>query len=577
MREIFARFAARPLIAAELAAASLFANVLALASPLFVIQVLNRYVAHGVDTTLATLTAGVVVAVLFELGFRHVRLALASAVNAPIDRRVADGAFQLLSGAKTAAIEQLSPGVRREVMSGTDTLQSAYSAPNVAAILDVPFALVFVGAIYLLSPMLAVMTGVFIAAVFLMTIGVLFAARGLTRELSQASARRNGLIAGAIGAADTVRAFNGASFLRRLWAEEALGAGALQRRIMARQGLLQSLTQSAQALLGVGVIAIGATLVVGGKLDVGSLMGVNILAARALGPFARLAQLVEGFAKARQAAANLREFTRLPQERSEGPRLSEYKGGLELKDVGFTHPGATTPLFEHLSFVLAPGSILVVTGGNGTGKTTLARLLVKLLDPSRGQILVDGVDLAQLTPGWWRNQVIYMPQEPRFLNACIKDNLLAFKPSLDEAGIARLIDAAGLRQFINQTPAGIELAIQNNGDSLPVGIRRRLALARALATDGMLAVLDEPTEGLDRDGAAALYRVMNALGDRGRTIVAFSHDPYILKGAKRVIDLNVKPVPRVLDVAQMTEALRDKAGARAGGVPDGPFKEAAQS
>ncbi|HAQ32806.1 MAG TPA: ABC transporter, partial [Rhodospirillaceae bacterium] len=135
MKELFARLAARPLIAVELVAASFFANLLALASPLFVIQVLNRYVAYGVDATLATLTAGVVIAIVLEFAFRQLRLKLAAGVNAGKDVALSAAAFDVLIGAKAAALDRLPPGLQREVVSATDSIQTAYSPVNVAAVL----------------------------------------------------------------------------------------------------------------------------------------------------------------------------------------------------------------------------------------------------------------------------------------------------------------------------------------------------------------------------------------------------------------------------------------------------------
>ena len=293
---------------------------------------------------------------------------------------------------------------------------------------------------------------------------------------------------------------------------------------------------------------------IAGELDVGAMIGANILAARALGPIVRLAQMGESFAKARQSLDMFREFVKIPQERLEGSALREYKGGLQFKDIGFGFPKSSTPLFESLSLNLEPGSILVVVGANGSGKTTLARLIVGLIEPRRGHILVDGVDLAQVVPEWWRKQIVYLPQEPRFLSASMRDNLLAFNPDLDDAGIGRLVDAPGLRRFIDESPEGIDSMLVGNGENLSLGVRRRLALARALATDGMLAVLDEPTEGLDVAGRKQFYVVMNDLASRGCSIVAFTDDPNIMKGVRFVLDLNTKPVPRLVDQTMGAEA-----------------------
>lgn len=548
MKELLARIFSRPFLATELIAASLFANLLALASPIFVIQVLNRYVAYGVDSTLVTLTVGVVLAVLFEFGFRQVRLRMARAVSAPYDTRFAHGAFDVLTGAKTAAAGQLPAGVRREVLAGSDVVQGAYGASNVAAVLDVPFALLFVGALFLLSPVLAVIVILFIATAFIVSLILLAALRGPTRDLALASSRRAGLLDTAINASDTLRAFNAVGFVRDLWGKEAGGIQWLRGRIMARQGTVQSLSQGIQGLMGVAIITAAAILVVRGELNVGAMIGANILAARALGPISRLAQMGETLAKARQSTEMYREFIKLPQERVDGAGLSDYRGGLEIKDLAFLFSGTKRPLFESLNLTLEPGTVMVGSGSNGAGKTTLARLLVGLLEPTRGQILADGLDVAQMAPEWWRRQVAYMPQEPKFLNASLRENLTAVNPDLDDGGITRLIEMAGLRSFIEQSPDGLDMVISGNGENLSLGIRRRLALARALAHDGHLVVFDEPTEGLDREGCQRVYAIMNELAKRRRTIIVFSHDPRIIKGARYVLDLNSKPIPKVLVV-----------------------------
>jgi len=172
-------------------AASLFANVLALASPIFVIQVLNRYVAHGVDATLATLTAGVAIAIALELAFRHLRMRIAASVNASYDRAVAQGAFGTLITAKSAAIEQLPPGIRQEMVAGAEKLQAAYNATNICTVLDVPFALLFIGVLYLLNPSIAIVVSCFVAFGFLVSVITLATLRKPSREMQMTGGGAN--------------------------------------------------------------------------------------------------------------------------------------------------------------------------------------------------------------------------------------------------------------------------------------------------------------------------------------------------------------------------------------------------
>ncbi len=546
MKELLARLKSRPAIFSEMIAASLLANILALATPLFVIQVLNRYIAHGVDATLATLAIGTVIAILLEFGFRQVRLRLAANVNAPFNRELTNSAFAVLTGAKSAAGEAMAPGLRQQIVSGADTIQTTYAAPNVAALFDVPFVLIFVAVLFLLSPTLAVIVAVFLVVVFAVALMTMATLRAPTRDMLTSGGRRGTLISAAITAADTVRAFNAQNFINRQWRNESALFQKLYRIVMGRQGVVQTLSISAQGLMSVAVIATGAILVVQGRMDVGSMIGANILAARALGPLIKLAQMSESFVKARQSLALLHEFSKVPRERTEGSALGEYSGALEFQDLGFAHAGQRTPLFESMSLKLEPKALLVIAGSNGAGKTTLARLIVGLLEPTRGKILANGVDLAQIVPEWWRKQIVYLPQEPGFLNATIRDNLLTGNPDLDDGALNDLAHAAGLKSFIDQSPEGFDTPLTANGANLSLGVRRRLALARALATDGMLVVIDDPTEGLDTEGAQLVIETINKLAKRGRTIVVFSHNPQILAAAPQYVDLNSKPVPKLV-------------------------------
>ncbi len=550
MKELFRRLMHHPWLASEIAVASLFANILALASPLFVIQVLNRYIAHGVDATLATLASGTLLAIFLELLFRQIRIRLARDISIDADFEVATGGFGLLIKARAGSLERIPQGQRRQLVGAAAAVEAAYGAGNIAAVYDGPFALLFLGVLFLLNPLLSGIVTAFLLVVFVIGVIGAMSVQGPNRRLIQAGGNANALITTAAEHIDTVRAFNAGETLHQEWRTQTGATQRLRAWIEARQSLVQTLTQTATAVMGLLVVATGARLVVSGEIDVGIMIGANILATRALMPVSRFSQLGGVFARAAQSLDLIREFTRLPLEPDSGSSIESFSGAIEFKDLSFSYPGASTPLFESLSLSIEPGSVIVITGGNGAGKTTLARLLAGIVDPVRGQILVDGLDLRQVAPEWWRRQIVYLPQEPALLDASIGDNLKIANPSMTDEALFQVIAATGLNRYIDQSPAGLETPITDNGRNLSLGIRRRMALARALGTDGGLAILDEPTEGLDKEGIACVYAAMKDLASRGRTIIAISHDPKLVKGAHLVIDLDRKPVPRIIERPQ---------------------------
>lgn len=556
MNELFRRLTLNPALSIEIGVASLFANVLALATPLFVIQVLNRYVAQGVDATLLTLTVGAVLAILFEFLFRQIRISLARGVSEKSNAEISLAGYGVLLKSKAVVLDRIPIGQRQQIMASTQKAETAYSAANIATLFDVPFSLLFVGVLYLLSPVLAGIVCLFMATVyFLGWIGARHQQR-LSHQIMKETSASNMLVSTAAGHIDTVRGFNASGFLFGAWNAVLAKTAELNRSGESSRNLNTTLSQSAAALMSIVIVATGAVLVVAGTLDVGTMIGANILAARALSPVVRLSQLGVVFANASESLKQLKEFGSIPQESPTGSAKPNYTGRIELKDVAFAWPASTTPLFESLSVDLTPGSITAVCGANGTGKTTLARVLTGILDPGRGQILVDGLDLQQASLEWWRSQIAYLPQEPTLLNTSLRENILMGNPDAGAEALAQVIQAAGLRTYLDESPDGLETLVSNNGASLSLGIRRRVALARALVGGCKVAIFDEPTDGLDREGIASVYAVMSDLAARGSTIIAISHDPRLIKGARQVIDLNIKPAPRITARPQSLDKLK---------------------
>jgi len=545
MKELWQRLMMSPGLTAELVVASLFINVLALAQPLFVMQVLNRYVAHGVDATLATLCAGVIIALGLEFAFRQARLKLARGVSVLPDEKIAIDGYSVLTMAKTGAVEQSPPETRREMVNGAQAIETAYNANNITTVLDVPFALIFVFALYLLEPTLAYVVVAFLILVFAAGVIGAMSMQKMTAEVQQASSLGSALVSTASREGDTIRCFNAGDFLRSAWRDHIYHIQTLRRVVTHRQGLIQTFSQSSNGFLGVAVITTGALLVTAGLLDVGVMIGANIMAARALQPISKFSQLGASFAKAKQSLELFKKVMQAPLEPTSGSALREFSGAIELRDIAFGYQGAPMPIFESLNLKLEPGSVLVVTGANGSGKTTFARLIMGLLEPARGQVLVDGLDLKQVAPEWWRRQVIYLPQEPALLNATIRENLTINTPEIDDSELNQIVDQCGLRRFLDESAEGYDTQVVENGWRLAEGIRRRIALARALATRGMLVVIDEPTESLDAEGAKAVHQILGALAKGGRTIIIMSHDGSIVKGPHGVLDLNEKPTPKL--------------------------------
>jgi ATP-binding cassette subfamily C protein LapB len=547
MKELLRRLSLCPRIAWEILAASFLYNLMSLASSIYVILVLNRYIGYGFEGTLYTLTLGVLIASGLGFAFGEVRSRLCGVVSQGPDEDLGERTLSALARARLVDLNRLPVGRHQEMLGALQQVQGAFASANIAAALDAPFTMLFLFAIALIHPWLMLITFLAICFTGFFTLCGLRKGEADGLKFQQETQSHRNLLSSAVSGAETVRAFLGGEFLRRTWRKQVDALNDL-REIMEKRRLKSRLrTESVTVLLRVFIYAFGAMLAVSGDISVGGLIGASILSGKVLQMGSSFFQAYLTTRRGEQALVRLGELHSLPLEPLSGAALREFSGRLEFRDVGFAYSGTTSPLFESLSLVLAPGSVMCVTGFNGAGKSTFCKVAAGLLEPGRGQVLADGVELRQLAPDWWRRQVLYLPQEPSFLNTTIRENITLADPAPESTAsqerLNQVVRAAALRRFLDTSRQGLDMPVTEGGKALPLGIRRRIALARALMNPGRLVVFDDPTEGLDSEGCLAVYGILNALAKAGHTIIVATADHSIIKGAALVLDMNVKPTP----------------------------------
>ncbi|MBF0339816.1 MAG: ATP-binding cassette domain-containing protein [Magnetococcales bacterium] len=542
MRSLFTRLHAQGRLALDLWLASLVIHVLALVSSVYSIQVMNRYTALGLDGTLVTLTSGALLAVLMEYLLRQSRFHLAQWFCQTFTRELHDRTVVAFATVRHSFLEQWPPGQRQETLTGLGAISQAFSGANLSILLDAPFALLYLLVIGVISPMLALLTLSITALVIIATLYLQRKMRPLAADMAQETAAGSGLLHFLATASESVRMFHCFSWLQPRFQEAFDRMTSLRQQASGVQAVSQHLNQSAATLSIILLYAAGAYEVVHGHLDVGSLIGCSILASRAFGNLGRLAQLSEPFEKARQSLERIDALSRLPVESQQGVVPRQLSGGIELENLSFAYPGQPMPVLDGVQLTLAPGQVLAVVGDNGRGKTTMARLLTGLLEPDRGQIRVDGMDLRHLVPEWWRRQILYLPQEPLFFDGTLRENLTVLAPHTEDAQVLALCQRLQLGSFLDTTPLGLATAVRGSGATLPLGVRRRLALVRAMLGGGRVAILDEPTEGIDASGCQAVARLLNEWVAQGLTVIVMTREEFIIRSAHVVLDLHARPL-----------------------------------
>jgi ABC-type multidrug transport system fused ATPase/permease subunit len=396
---------------------------------------------------------------------------------------------------------------------------------------------VFAGLLFYLRWDLAVLS-LAVAPIFLVA-GRRFARlrRAAAREIRRRTGAMSSVVEESFSNVQLVQAYNRQATEVERFRREGQGnlaAELASTRVKAVYGPLVEIVELAGALLIVGV---GTWEISRGWLTLGGLLAFIALLTQLYRPVRGLGRLDHGISSAVASAERIIEL--LDQEpgvveTAAARPLGRARGSVEFDAVSFRYPQAHADAVDEVSFGVEPGQMLAIVGPSGAAKSTLAKLLLRFYDPTRGAVLLDGIDLRQLTLESLREQIAVVFQETLVFDASIGDNIAYGRPSARPREVAAAAEAAALTPFLESLPDGLGTVVGQKGRRLSGGQRQRIAIARAFLRDAPVLLLDEPTTGLDPESAAQVTDPLHRLAD-GRTTIVISHDLALARHATQIL------------------------------------------
>jgi ATP-binding cassette subfamily C protein LapB len=568
----------------EVLVLSFCVNLLALAVPVFVLQVYDRVVFHAGLSTLQGLVIGMAVVIGFDFVMRQTRARILQIVALRADVEVGRRLFDKLMSLPLAALENRPASHWHALFRDVEVVRNTVSGASAVLVADLPFVLLFLGLTFVIAASIAWIL-LLILPLFLFIAwrsGASVAAA--SRAERDAGLSRDRLISELIQGRTTVKALALDAAMRPLWEERH--ALAIERAVTrgARADSYTALGTSLTMLTTVALTAVGALAIINQELTIGALIATNILSGRLLGPLNQLVGTWRNYAGFRQSIERLGHTFALPSERLHSEiTLPRPRGDIALEDVSFAYGADARPVIDNLRFEIACPGVYGVIGPNGSGKTTLLKLLQGLYTPSAGRVLLDGADITQFTRSELAGWVGYVPQECVLFAGSIRDNITHRKPDSSDDEIVAAATAAGVHRFIVELPDGYATDVGEAGRRLSAGQRQRIAVARALIGDPPALLLDEPSANLDRQAEHDLRETIVRLG-KERTVVLVTHGPLLLAICDKLIVLDhgrialVGPaadvLPRLLGRGRTTAANRPPAAAAAASFAFAPAQAA---
>lgn len=511
---------------------SVVVNLLMLTVPIYLFQLSDRVLTSRSIDTLLMLT---LIAVAF-LG----ALSLVDIFRRQMLGALATRMETLLGGPLLAAAisgPQAADGGAIQTIRSLHQVRNFISSPVMLLLFDAPLAPLYFAAVFLINAQLGVVA--LVAGAVLVVIAILNQ-RATSETLARAGAHATKADASVEALSRNAQVINAMGMLHESilhWGREHARALASQSGALNANFWISGASKFFRLLTQVAVLGWGAFLALEGHITGGMMIAASIIASRALQPLEGMIEGWRSVVQTRTAYARVVAAIEAFQNEKVRLRLPRPEGRIVADRLLYIPPGRKEPVLNGVSFALKPGESLAIVGPSGSGKSTLARMLVGCLNPTAGNVRLDGTELRNWDRRLFGTYTGYLPQEVELFPGTIRENICRMRSDLSDEMVYEAAQVAGVHEMISGLPDGYETVLEGSGAPLSGGQKQRIGLARALFGNPSLIVLDEPNSNLDATGEQALVETLSRAKARGVTVVVITQRPMLLNSVDRVLVL----------------------------------------
>lgn len=519
---------------------SLFINLLLLVTPLYMMQMSNRVMVSQNWTTLGFLFVLAAFLVMVWAMLDAVRTRALRSIGMSLDANLAPRVFSALArlGGEQAKMQFVT------ISQDFNTFREMVSGRMVLAVFDVLWSPVFIAVLFLIHPYfgwLFIALAVIIAATSLV---VQFLTRGPSKRAQDCNIKEVNY-ANVVGRnADTARAMGMVPVLQERWFKLHRASLGWQDDAMKRARWGAALNSYLHRMQMILVMTLGVMLVLTQELGAGGMFGAVLLMRIALGPIEQLVTGWRSIANSRHSFARVNQLLRDSERPESFVDLPSPQGQLAVNRLTAGAPDREAAILHDVSFSANPGQVVAIVGPSGAGKSAMAKVLTGIWSPRRGNVTIDGHDIAHWDADKLGPHIGYVPQEIEMFPGTVAENIGRFGASgpIDAEAVMRAVEGAGIADLVQSLPKGLNTPLGPGGHILSGGQRQRLALARAIYGNPRVVVMDEPNSNLDAAAEQALGRTLQMLRDNKVTVVVVTHKLSLLIYCDLVVVMNAGAV-----------------------------------
>ncbi|MEB5749606.1 type I secretion system permease/ATPase [Leclercia adecarboxylata] len=516
--------------------ASFLVNLVALSAPLFVMNVYDRVVPNQATATLWVLAIGISIAFVFDFVLKILRGICLDLAGKKTDLVVSSALFERLLGMKMKLRPQ-RVGSFAQNFQEFQSIRDFLSSLTLTAFIDLPFTLLILLVIGIIGGPLVFIPLLAYPLALLVNWLIQRPLMSRVRKTYQLSNERQAMLVETLTGLDAIKINNAQSERQYQWEHLTGQLSKLELRVKSLSYVAVNFTAWLQQFSGVALIVAGVYIIIGGNLSMGGLIACYLLHRRAMMPIGQLCSLITRYQRARMTKVTIDRMMDLEQEvqDDEVPLKREtLSGAIELRDVTFIYPGNQYASLSNVSLTIQPGEKVGIIGRSGSGKSSLAKLLVGFYQPDSGNVLIDGIDARQIDVHDLRHNIGYAPQDIHLFSGTLRENLVYGASYVDDETMLRVATLTGVHEFARRHPSGYNMQVGERGMSLSGGQRQAVALARALLLDPPVLLMDEPTSSMDNTSEDLIKKALVPV-IANKTLLMVTHRASLLTLVDRLI------------------------------------------
>lgn len=506
-------------------------NILSLSLPVMTLQVYDRILPNPGTGTLPVLIAGVCLAVALESILRLSRSYVIGRAGAAYEHRMACKAMERVLNADLSQIGSYGIGEHLHRMASVGKLKDFYNGYAIVIIAELLFVPIFFALIFYIANILTIIPAVILFVFILVSLWRGYCLRDALKEREKADDARFNFLIESLEGVHTLKAFALEKFFERRY--EGLEEQSCLKNYNVTQETSKTFNLSAifSHIMVASVISVGAWFVLQGQLTTGALIATLLLSGRIMQPIQKALGLWTRYQDFTLARDHIQDLFSTPQKMVfDREDMIEHlpDGRLSLYDVSYKHKNEDEPILQNINLRLKRGEVTLISGGHGSGKSTLLNLIAGIYPPSSGEIKIDGENINTYQPEDLVKHVGFIRSRPLIFRGTIRDNITCFG-QVNESQAREIAALLDVDKDVAKLPGGFDTFLNgNNTDSIPPGLKQRIAMVRVLATKPRIILFDNADRSLDKEGYSMIYSLLARL--KGKAAIILISDDLNIKG-----------------------------------------------